>query len=39
MLLTARLLGQFDLHDIETTIATLQAISERAAGESAASAG
>ena len=36
---TARLLGQFDLHDLETTVATLQAITERAAGESAASAG
>jgi DNA-binding MarR family transcriptional regulator len=30
---TARLLGQFDLHDIETTITTLQAIAQRAAAE------
>lgn len=36
---TARLLSQFDLHDIETTIRTLQAITKRAAEESAASAG
>ena len=33
---TARLLGQFDSHDIETTIHTLQAIGERAADEAAA---
>jgi DNA-binding MarR family transcriptional regulator len=30
---TARLLGQFDLADIETTVRTLQAIIERAANE------
>jgi DNA-binding MarR family transcriptional regulator len=36
---TARLLSQFDLHDIQTTIRTLQAITKRAAEESAASAG
>ena len=30
----ARLLSQFDLHDIETTVRTLQAITERAAGDS-----
>jgi DNA-binding MarR family transcriptional regulator len=30
---TARLLGQFDLADIETTVRTLQAITERAANE------
>jgi len=29
----ARLLGQFDIHDIETTIRTLQAITQRAAEE------
>ena len=34
---TARLLGQFDIHDIETTIRTLQAITKLAAGESSAS--
>ena len=28
---TARLLGQFDLHDIETTVRTVQAITRRAA--------
>jgi DNA-binding MarR family transcriptional regulator len=27
---TAQLLGQFDIHDIETTVRTLQAITERA---------
>lgn len=32
---TARLLGQFDLHDIETTVRTLQAVTKRAAGEPA----
>ena len=31
---TARLLGQFDARDVETTIRTLQAIAERAAEES-----
>jgi DNA-binding MarR family transcriptional regulator len=30
---TAELLGQFDIHDVETTIRTLQAITERAAEE------
>ena len=30
---TVRLLGQFDLGDIETTVRTLQAITERAASE------
>jgi DNA-binding MarR family transcriptional regulator len=30
---TAQLLGQFDIHDIETTVRTLQAITERAAGD------
>jgi len=34
---TARLLGQFDIHDIETTVRTLQAITKRAAEESSAS--
>jgi DNA-binding MarR family transcriptional regulator len=29
----ARLLSQFDIHDIETTVRTLQAITERAAGD------
>jgi hypothetical protein len=29
-----RLLSQFDIHDIETTVRTLQAITERAAGDS-----
>lgn len=33
---TARLLSQFDIHDIETTIRTLQAITERATKESPA---
>jgi DNA-binding MarR family transcriptional regulator len=33
---TARLLSQFDVHDIETTIRTLQAITKRAAEEAAA---
>jgi hypothetical protein len=32
---TARLLGQFDLHDIETTVHTLQAITELAAEDTA----
>ena len=32
---TARLLGQFDIHDIETTVRTLQAVTKRAAEESA----
>lgn len=36
---TARLLSQFDLDDIETTVRTLQAITERAAGGAPASAG
>jgi hypothetical protein len=36
---TARLLGQFDLRDIETTVRTVQAITERAIEESAATAG
>ena len=36
---TARLLSQFDLDDIETTVRTLQAITERAADEASASAG
>jgi hypothetical protein len=36
---TARLLSQFDLHDIQTTIRTLQAITKRATEESAASVG
>jgi DNA-binding MarR family transcriptional regulator len=31
---TARLLGQFDIRDIETTVRTLQAITQRAAQES-----
>jgi DNA-binding MarR family transcriptional regulator len=31
----ARLLSQFDLHDIETTVRTLQAITKRAAEDSA----
>ena len=34
---TARLLSQFDIHDIETTVRTLQAVTKQAAGESAAS--
>ena len=33
---TARLLGQFDIHDIETTVRTLQAITERAAAQAPA---
>jgi DNA-binding MarR family transcriptional regulator len=33
---TSRLLGQFDIHDIETTVRTLQAITKRAAEESSA---
>jgi DNA-binding MarR family transcriptional regulator len=33
---TARLLGYFDIHDIETTVRTLQAITKRAAEESSA---
>jgi hypothetical protein len=33
---TARLLGQFDADDVETTIRTLQAVTERAAEELAA---
>ena len=33
---TARLLGQFDIHDIETTVRTVRAITERAAEEQAA---
>jgi hypothetical protein len=33
---TARLLGHFDIHDIETTVRTLQAITKRAAEESSA---
>jgi hypothetical protein len=35
---TARLLGQFDIRDIETTVRTVQAITRRAAEEAAASA-
>ena len=35
---TARLLGQFDIRDVETTIRTLQAITKRAAEEASASA-
>ncbi len=31
---TARLLGQFDIHDIETTVRTIQEITKRAAAES-----
>ncbi|MDR2984048.1 MAG: hypothetical protein LBV34_04325 [Nocardiopsaceae bacterium] len=34
---TVRLLSQFDVRDIETTVRTLQAITERAAAEEAAS--
>ena len=34
---TARLLGQFDIHDIETTVRTLQAITKKAIEESSAS--
>jgi DNA-binding MarR family transcriptional regulator len=33
---TARLLGQFDIHDIETTVRTLQEITKRAADSAAA---
>ena len=33
---TIRLLGQFDIHDIETTVRTLQEITKRAAADSAA---
>jgi DNA-binding MarR family transcriptional regulator len=36
---TVRLLSQFDVRDVETTIRTLQAITKRAAEESAASSG
>jgi DNA-binding MarR family transcriptional regulator len=36
---TVRLLSQFDLGDIETTVRTLQAITRRAADEAATSAG
>ena len=36
---TVRLLSQFDLGDIETTVRTLQAITRRAADEAAAAAG
>jgi hypothetical protein len=32
---TARLLGQFDIRDIETTVRTLQAVTKRAAEEAA----
>jgi hypothetical protein len=32
---TARLLSQFDIHDIETTVRTLQAITKRAAADRA----
>ncbi len=35
---TVRLLSQFDIHDIETTVRTLQAITKRAAEESSGSA-
>jgi len=35
---TVRLLGQFDIHDIETTVRTLQEITKRAAAESSAAA-
>ena len=35
---TARLLSQFDIHDIETTVRTVQAITRRAAEEASASA-
>jgi DNA-binding MarR family transcriptional regulator len=34
---TARLLSQFDIHDIETTVRTVQAITRRAAEEASAS--
>jgi hypothetical protein len=33
---TTRLLGRFDIHDIETTVRTLQAITRQAAAESSA---
>src|SRR5215469_530866 len=36
---TVRLLSQFDIHDIETTVRTLQEITRRAEAESSASAG
>jgi hypothetical protein len=36
---TARLLGHFDIHDIETTVRTLQAITKLAAEESSAASG
>ena len=35
---TVRLLRQFDIHDIETTVRTLQAITNRVAEESSGSA-
>jgi len=35
---TIRLLGQFDIHDIETTVRTLQEITKRAAADPAAAA-
>ena len=35
---TVRLLSQFDIHDIETTVRTLQAVTERAGAESPGSA-
>ena len=35
---TVRLLGQFDIHDIETTVRTLQEITKRAAADPAAAA-
>jgi DNA-binding MarR family transcriptional regulator len=35
---TARLLSQFDIHDIETTVRTVQAITKRAAEEASTSA-
>ena len=35
---TVRLLGQFDIHDIETTVRTLQEITKRATADSAAAA-
>jgi DNA-binding MarR family transcriptional regulator len=36
---TVRLLGQFDIHDIETTVRTLEEITKRAAADAAASPG
>ena len=36
---TIRLLGQFDIHDIETTVRTLQEITRRAESESSVSVG